>query len=125
MWGLTKSGKTSIIKLIFEKMTAGETLQLPETKTIQKHGSPKINYQNINYFLVFFLLLLELACGVHVRFQIRDVPGPNTLSLLDFDTYSSECTTVIFVLDATVENTKRQSLVFFLFDFLGRMFRFN
>ncbi|CAF5185627.1 unnamed protein product, partial [Rotaria sp. Silwood1] len=39
MWGLTKSGKTSIIKLIFEKMTAGETLQLPETKTIQIHGN--------------------------------------------------------------------------------------
>ncbi|CAF2399079.1 unnamed protein product [Rotaria sp. Silwood2] len=80
MWGLTKSGKTSIIKLIFEKMTAGETLQLPETKTIQIH---------------------ELTCGIHVRFQIRDVPGPKTASLFDFDTYSSECTTIVFILDAT------------------------
>ncbi|CAF3313802.1 unnamed protein product [Rotaria socialis] len=80
MWGLTKSGKTSIIKLIFEKMTAGETLQLPETKTIQIH---------------------ELSCGIHVRFQIRDVPGPKTTSLLDFDAYSSECTTIVFILDAT------------------------
>ncbi|CAF1288500.1 unnamed protein product [Adineta steineri] len=80
MWGLTKSGKTSIIKLIFEKMTAGETLQLPETKIIQIH---------------------ELTCGIHVRFQIRDVPGPKTASLLDYDTYSSECTTIVFILDAT------------------------
>ncbi|CAF2151295.1 unnamed protein product [Rotaria magnacalcarata] len=80
MWGLTKSGKTSIIKLIFEKMTAGETLQLAETKTIQIH---------------------ELTCGIHVRFQIRDVPGPKTASLLDFDAYSSECTTIVFILDAT------------------------
>lgn len=101
MWGLTKSGKTSIIKLIFEKMTAGETLQLPETKTIQKHGS--FEKQINNHFLLFSL---ELSCGVHVRFQIRDVPGPNAASLLDFDTYSSECTTVIFVLDATVEKRK-------------------
>lgn len=35
----SRSGKTSIIKLIFEKMTAGETLQLPETKMIQIHGN--------------------------------------------------------------------------------------
>jgi len=61
-------------------MTAGETLQLPETKIIQIH---------------------ELTCGIHVRFQIRDVPGPKTASLLDFETYSSECTTIVFVLDAT------------------------
>lgn len=45
---------------------------------------------------------LELTCGIHVRFQIRDVPGPKTASLFDFDTYSSECTTIVFVLDATV-----------------------
>ncbi|UJR36623.1 hypothetical protein I4U23_029343 [Adineta vaga] len=80
MWGLTKSGKTSIIKLIFDKMTAGETLQLPETKMIQRH---------------------EFSCGIHVEFQICDVPGPKIASLLDFDTYSSECTTIVFVLDAT------------------------
>ncbi|CAF0894411.1 unnamed protein product [Adineta ricciae] len=80
MWGLTKSGKTSIIKLIFDKMTAGETLQLPETKMILRH---------------------ELSCGIHVKFKICDVPGPKTASLLDFDTYSAECTTIVFVLDAT------------------------
>lgn len=39
---ICRSGKTSIIKLIFEKMTAGETLQLPETKTIQIHGKNDI-----------------------------------------------------------------------------------
>lgn len=33
-----RSGKTSIIKRIFDKMTAGETLQLPETKMVQTHG---------------------------------------------------------------------------------------
>jgi len=80
MWGLTKSGKTSIIKLIFEKMTAGETLQLPETKIVQIH---------------------ELTCGIHVRFQIRDVPGPKTVSLNDFEIYASESTKIIFILDVT------------------------
>ena len=35
---LLRSGKTSIIKLIFEKMAAGETLQLPATEIIQIHG---------------------------------------------------------------------------------------
>jgi hypothetical protein len=47
-------------------------------------------------------LSLELSCGIHVRFQIRDVPGPKAASLLDFETYSSECTTIVFVFDATV-----------------------
>ncbi len=46
---------------------------------------------------------LELTCGVHVRFQIRDVPGPKAASLVDFDSYSSECTTIVFILDATVQ----------------------
>jgi hypothetical protein len=49
---------------------------------------------------------LELTCGIHVRFQIRDVPGPKAASLLDFDTYSSGCTTIVFVLDATVCSIK-------------------
>ncbi|CAF2624931.1 unnamed protein product [Rotaria sp. Silwood2] len=80
MWGLTKSGKTSIIKLIFEKMTAGETLKLPETKMVQIH---------------------ELTCGIYVRFQIRDVPGPKTASLSDFETYAPNSTTIVFVLDVT------------------------
>ncbi|CAF1394027.1 unnamed protein product [Rotaria sp. Silwood1] len=80
MWGLTKSGKTSIIKLIFEKMTAGETLKLPETKMVQIH---------------------ELTCGIYVRFQIRDVPGPKTASLSDFETFAPNSTTIIFVLDVT------------------------
>ncbi|CAF1245491.1 unnamed protein product [Adineta steineri] len=80
MWGLTKSGKTSVIKLIFEKMTAGETLQLPETKIVQTH---------------------ELTCGIHVRFQIRDVPGPKTALSDDFETYALESTTIVFVLDVT------------------------
>ena len=35
---VVRGGKTSIIKLIFEKMNAGETLKLPETKMIQIHG---------------------------------------------------------------------------------------
>ena len=33
-----RSGKTSIVKLIFEKMTPGETLKLAETKLVQLHG---------------------------------------------------------------------------------------
>jgi hypothetical protein len=79
-------------------MTAGETLQLPETKIIQIHG--KRSLLIFNFLIDFFL---ELTCGIHVRFQIRDVPGPKTSSLFDFDTYSSECTTIVFVLDATVD----------------------
>ncbi len=78
-------------------MTAGETLQLPETKIIQIHGTFEFKI-----FIYFSFILLELTCGIHVRFQIRDVPGPKTASLLDFDAYSSECTTIVFVLDVTV-----------------------
>ncbi|CAF3446515.1 unnamed protein product [Rotaria socialis] len=80
MWGLTKSGKTSIIKLIFEKMSAGETLKLPETKMVQIH---------------------ELTCGIYVKFQIRDVPGPKMSSLNDFEAFASNSTTIVFVLDIT------------------------
>jgi hypothetical protein len=93
-----RSGKTSIIKLIFEKMTAGDTLKLPETKIIQIHGK--------NHFIFhtnsFIHSSIELTCGIHVRFQIRDVPGPKTASLSDLELYVSDSTTIIYVLDVTV-----------------------
>lgn len=68
---------------------------------------------------IFFIdcFFAELICGIHVRFQIRDVPGPKISSLLDFDTYSSGCTTIIFVLDATVRETL-SSIKSFRFVFL-------
>ncbi|UJR09516.1 hypothetical protein I4U23_013754 [Adineta vaga] len=90
MWGLTKSGKTSVLKLIFEKMAAGETLQLPETKMVQIH---------------------ELTCGVHIRFQIRDVPGPKTASASDFENYALESTTIVFILDVTEDYTEAINLL--------------
>jgi hypothetical protein len=70
---------------------------------------------------------VELTCGIHVRFQIRDVPGPKTASLPEFDTYASDSTTVIFVLDVTV---KRDDMLDFrclyvVSSILGRLFRFN
>ncbi len=59
---------------------------------------------NIFYFYLHLndYFSLELSCGIHVRFQIRDVPGPKTVSESDFDTYASESTTIIFILDVTV-----------------------
>jgi hypothetical protein len=54
---------------------------------------------NKKFFLFFSL---ELTCGIHVRFQIRDVPGPKTASSNDFETYASETTTIVFILDVTV-----------------------
>jgi len=78
-------------------MTAGETLKLPETKIVQTHGR--------KYFILSFikiLISLELTCGIHVRFQIRDVPGPKTVLSSDFEIYASESTTIIFILDITV-----------------------
>ncbi|CAF0958791.1 unnamed protein product [Didymodactylos carnosus] len=62
-------------------MTAGETLKLPETQILQIH---------------------DLSCGHHVRFQVRDPPGPNhtTLHPLEFDKYSNDCNALIFVIDA-------------------------
>jgi hypothetical protein len=78
-------------------MTAGETLKLPETKIVQVHGK-KIFFNK--YFFIYFSL--ELTCGIHVRFQIRDVPGPKTVSASDFESYAPESTTIIFILDVTV-----------------------
>jgi hypothetical protein len=83
-------------------MTAGETLQLPETKMVQTHGK-HIFLSQPNMFS--YLIPLELTCGIHVRFQIRDVPGPKTVSASDFDTYASESTTIVFILDVTVRIT--------------------
>ena len=59
-------------------------------------------------FFFFFLLsyscfhYLEVACGIHVRFQIRDVPGPKIASLNDFETFALNATTIVFILDVTV-----------------------
>ncbi|CAF4983417.1 unnamed protein product, partial [Rotaria socialis] len=61
-------------------MSAGETLKLPETKMVQIH---------------------ELTCGIYVKFQIRDVPGPKMSSLNDFEAFASNSTTIVFVLDIT------------------------
>jgi hypothetical protein len=61
-----------------------------------------------NFFFFWFDLSiniyfsLELTCGIHVRFQIRDVPGPKAALSNDFETYASESTTIIFILDVTV-----------------------
>lgn len=45
---------------------------------------------------------IEFTCGIHIHFQIRDVPGPKTVSASDFDFHAPECTTIVFILDATV-----------------------
>lgn len=90
MWGFTKSGKTSIIKVIFEKMTASETLGLSATNFVQIH---------------------ELTCGVHINFQIRDLPGPKTVLLTDFENYALDSTTIIFVLDITDDYTEAINLL--------------
>jgi hypothetical protein len=79
-------------------MAAGETLKLPETKIVQIHG--KIFCYIFRNLL--WIYSLELTCGIHVRFQIRDVPGPKTASSSDFETYAPESTTIIFILDITV-----------------------
>lgn len=55
-----------------------------------------------NILFLINLFSLELTCGIHIRFQIRDVPGPKTVSESDFETYASESTTIIFILDVTV-----------------------
>lgn len=58
---------------------------------------------NMNYIIIrYFFLLLELTCGIYVRFQVRDVPGPKMSSLNDFETYATNATTIVFVLDVTV-----------------------
>jgi len=85
MWGLTKykirlknfiyiyiyllnsrSGKTSIIKLIFEKMTAGETLKLPETKIVQIHGKNFFFFlvRSFNKYLFFSRTYLWYSCTI-------------------------------------------------------------
>lgn len=96
-----RSGKTSIIKLIFEKLPPGETLKLSETELVQVYGKKmivKIKISSMNYCF----LNAELTCGIHVRFQLRDVPGPQSAHLGDFASYASESTSIIFVLDVTV-----------------------
>jgi len=48
------------------------------------------------------LLFQELTCGVHIHFQIRDLPGPKTILLTNFENYAPDSTTIIFILDITV-----------------------
>lgn len=85
-----------MLKLIFEKMPAGDTLQLPETQRVQTHG--RVHSLHVGATSC----VLDLTCGVHVQFEIRDVPGPKTALASDFGSYALESTTVVFILDVTV-----------------------
>jgi hypothetical protein len=43
-----------------------------------------------------------VRCGDCLRLQIRDVPGPQTVSFSDFVQYADRVTTIVFILDVTV-----------------------
>jgi Ras-related GTP-binding protein C/D len=79
--GLRRSGKSSILKVVFHKMSPHETRHLESTKTIEKN---------------------DLAASSFVRFQLWDFPGQLDFFDPSFDALAilTACGALIFVIDA-------------------------
>jgi len=83
--GPTRAGKTSIKKVIFNKLAPHETLWLENTKEVSKR---------------------EISNSAFVQFEILDFPGK-----LDLDQalpFVERCGAVIFVLDAQEPNHRAE-----------------
>ena len=84
--GLRRSGKSSIQKVVFHKMTPNETLFLESTNKIIKD---------------------DISNSSFVRFEIWDFPGQIDFfdSTFDSDTIFGGCGALVFVIDAQVSIT--------------------
>lgn len=88
LFGLPKSGKTSIIKVIFQKMSPQQTMMLETTQRIETVGA------NIGALLNF--KLYDFAGN----FDLNDINPPEI-------SYLENCGAFIFVLD--VQNDEKHS----------------
>ena len=81
MMGLPKSGKTSIQRVVFQKMSPHETFFLPSTTVVET-----LNYSN----------------NPNIQFQIKDFPGQKELKNLTPQDLQSlrQCGSLIYVIDA-------------------------
>lgn len=122
LMGLRRSGKSSIQKVVFQKMSPHETLFLESTNKIIKNG----NFGDVIYYIyicsIFFVMnartfslryeynkniknVLDISNNSFVQFQIWDFPGQ-----IDFfdSTFESSlifggCGALLFVIDAQDE----------------------
>lgn len=100
--GLPKAGKTSILSVVFQKMSPHETIFIPPTKqieTIRKCASYNPD-TNVN---------------PHIQFQIKDFPSSKELSVDDPSDVQAlrSCSSLIFVIDAHEQDKEMACNKFF------------
>ncbi|XP_022324623.2 ras-related GTP-binding protein C-like isoform X2 [Crassostrea virginica] len=89
LMGLRRSGKTSIQKVVFHKVSPNETLFLEATNKIVKEDVSNCSF---------------------VQFQIWDLPGADHVNIFDTANFDTEsiimgCAAIVFVIDAQDEYT--------------------
>lgn len=89
LMGLRRSGKTSIQKVVFHKVSPNETLFLEATNKIVKEDVSNCSF---------------------VQFQIWDLPGSDHVNIFDTANFDTEsiimgCAAIVFVIDAQDEYT--------------------
>ena len=75
--GLTKSGKTSIQRVVFQKMSPHETFFLASTQQVEITSKSVPLYQDISNFAYLFV---DINNNPNIKFAIKDFPGTKVLS---------------------------------------------
>jgi len=107
--GLRRSGKSSIQKVVFHKMSPNETLFLESTSKVIKNGnqstqSTKILNNNNNK------KILDISNSSFVQFQVWDFPGQIDFfdPAFDSEMIFGGCGAIVFVIDAQVCSLSRK-----------------
>ena len=92
LMGLTKSGKTSIQRVVFQKMSPHETFFLASTQ--------KVETTSKSFILIY--LILAINNNQNIQFNIKDFPGTKELSASDPGDVAAlkQCGSLIYVIDA-------------------------
>lgn len=97
----SRSGKSSIQKVVFHKMSPNETLFLESTSKIIKDGK---GCRALMFDYVDVFAVLDINNSSFVQFQIWDFPGQIDFFDPTFDSENifSGCGALIFVIDSQV-----------------------
>lgn len=101
LFGLRRSGKSSIQKVVFHKMSPNETLFLESTNKIIKDDINNSRYV-FDYYHVCDLVMSSKILFSFVQFQIWDFPGQIDFfdPTFDSDMIFGDCGALVFVIDA-------------------------
>ena len=77
LMGLTKSGKTSIQRVVFQKMSPHETFFLASTQQVEITSKSIIHNHDKSNPHTFFV---DINNNPNIKFAIKDFPGTKVLS---------------------------------------------